>query len=144
MKSAFILVVAAMFAVVGCSSEKVSGNMNDMPTEVQNAVNNNFKSPVVYAKIEKNSMGTDEYEIRLADGTEVKYEGTQMEEVKVPHGQSVPETFIPAPVQSYVKEKHAGMSVVKIDKDKKGYEVKLSNGMELKFNPNGNFIKYDD
>jgi hypothetical protein len=38
----------------------------------------------------------------------------------------------------------AGASVVKIDKERYGYDVELSNGAEMKFNKQGACIGYDD
>lgn len=148
MKYAFLLLAAAGLSLAACSSESVSGDMNDMPQAVQTAVKDNFKSEVVKAKVEKNAVGADEYEVTLADGTKVKYENDQWEEVKVPMGQSVPNAFVPEAIRNYVAEKHAGMSIYKIDRDNKGYDVDLSNGTvkgpELKFDTAGNFVKYDD
>ena len=37
-----------------------------------------------------------------------------------------------------------GAAVTKIDKEHYGYDIELSNGMELKFNHQGGLMGYDD
>jgi hypothetical protein len=56
----------------------------------------------------------------------------------------IPAALVPASIQQYVKATFSGASVVKIDKERHGYDVELSNGVELKFNHQGAFIGYDD
>ena len=117
--------------------------MKQLPVAVQKTVTDNFKSKPVSAKIEKNTYGTDEYDVVLADGTKVKFEGEAWDEVSVPMGQSVPEYFVLKPISTYVTANQPGQKITKIERDKKGYEVKLSNGLEIKFDTNGKFVKID-
>ena len=37
-----------------------------------------------------------------------------------------------------------GVTIVKIERDKRGYDVKLSSGMELEFDTNYNLVDIDD
>ncbi|MBR4388039.1 MAG: PepSY-like domain-containing protein [Prevotella sp.] len=60
------------------------------------------------------------------------------------HMVAVPTALVPAAIQQYVKTSFGGTSVTKIDKERYGYDVELSNGMELKFNHQGVCIGYDD
>jgi len=43
-----------------------------------------------------------------------------------------------------VNKNFKGATIVKIDKEHYGYEVELSNGLDLKFNCNGSFMMIDD
>ena len=38
----------------------------------------------------------------------------------------------------------AGRKIVSIDRDKRGYEVKLDNGLDLKFDPKFRLVEIDD
>lgn len=147
MKNTFYIALAAVAISTGlaaCSSESHQSDMNGLPETAQKVVTDNFQSQVADMKVEKNTIGADEYEVRLADGTVIKFENDAWEEVKVPAGSSVPGYFVPAPIDSFVREKHPGTEIVEIEKDSKGYEVKLSNGVDVKFAPNGGFVAYDD
>lgn len=56
----------------------------------------------------------------------------------------VPAKLIPANIANYVNKNFKGATIVKIDKEHYGYEVELSNGLDLKFNCNGSFMMIDD
>lgn len=143
-KSLFLgLAVLVMLGAVSCSSKTVSDDANQLPATVKKEVKANFKTDVSKVVIEKNSVGADEYDVYLSDGAVVKYEGNEWEEVKAAMGQSVPEGYVIKPISEYVTKNQTGAKIVKIERDKKGYEVKLSNGVEIKFDTNGNFVKLD-
>lgn len=145
MKSTIAFAVLAICSIgfASCSNETSAPDMSQLPQSVQNVITDNFNSDVMVATTETNSFGADEYEVVLVDGTKVKFEGEEWEEVEVPLGQQVPATFIIEPIQSYISQNMPGQYVVKIDRDKKGYDVDLSNGVEVKFDTNGTFIKID-
>ena len=56
----------------------------------------------------------------------------------------VPEEIIPDVIKTYLSENMAGQQVKKIEKNRKSYEIGLSNGLELKFDLEGNLIEIDD
>ena len=58
----------------------------------------------------------------------------------------VPQGIIMKPIRNYVAKTFSDVKIVKIEKKSSGYEVKLSDGVELKFNLVGQFksVKMDD
>ena len=56
---------------------------------------------------------------------------------------SVPTAIIPAAIQKYVTTNYPDAKILKIERDKKDYEVKLSNRTELKFDLKFNLIDID-
>lgn len=141
---AFAALAIASICFASCSNESTYNDMSTLPQSVQNTVKNNFTSNVVSAVVETNSFGTDEYEVILADGSKIKFEGEVWDEVSVPAGSSVPTYFVIQPITEYVAQNQPGQRITKIDKeDKGGYEIELSNGLDIKFDSNGTFIKFD-
>ena len=51
----------------------------------------------------------------------------------------VPQGLVMKPIQRYVTKNFPGVKIVKIEKDFKGFEVDLSDGVELKFDRLGTF-----
>jgi len=51
---------------------------------------------------------------------------------------------VPATIAEYVKTNFPGTQIVKIDKERRGYEVELSNDIDLHFNSNGKLLYIDD
>lgn len=60
------------------------------------------------------------------------------------HTTAVPAALIPATIAQYVATNFAGQVITKIDKERHGYEIELSSGMDLKFNKGGAFMGFDD
>lgn len=57
---------------------------------------------------------------------------------------SVPEALVPAAIVQYVKTNFDGTVITKIDKERYGYDIELSNDLELKFNKKGQVMEVDD
>ena len=57
---------------------------------------------------------------------------------------AVPAAIVPAAMQQYVNANFPGCVITKIDKERYGYEIELSNDVDLKFNNQGQIIGFDD
>ena len=57
---------------------------------------------------------------------------------------AVPTSLIPEQIRATVQQTFPGATIIKIDRVRKGYEVKLNNRMEMKFNKRFNIIEFDD
>lgn len=96
-----------------------------------------------YILQDKETFSTD-YKVQFANNIEVEFDGKgKWEEVDGNH-QAIPVTVIPKGISHYVKNNFADTTVTKIDKGTWGYEVDLSNGLELEFNSKGNFLRIDN
>lgn len=85
-----------------------------------------------------------EYDVTLTNGVEVDFDiNNQWEQVDC-RAQAVPAALVPAPIAAYVKANYQSMPITKIDNNHYGYEIRLVNGMELKFDASGRFLAYDD
>ncbi|WP_369695841.1 PepSY-like domain-containing protein [uncultured Duncaniella sp.] len=47
-------------------------------------------------------------------------------------------------IATYVKQNHKGSRIIGIEKKRNGYEIELSNDLDLEFDKQGNFIRFDD
>lgn len=56
---------------------------------------------------------------------------------------AIPINLIPEKILAYINKSFPNNYVVKIEKEKRKYEVEISNGLDLEFDLNGNFIKID-
>lgn len=56
----------------------------------------------------------------------------------------VPNDIIPASIQAYLAATVPGQAVKKIEKNRRSYELKLANGLELTFDLDGKLIEVDD
>ena len=56
---------------------------------------------------------------------------------------SVPTKAVPAQITKFVKESHPNAAILKLERDRYTYEVKLSNFWEIKFDKQFNVIDMD-
>ena len=117
---------------------------NQLPAQAQSFLNENFAgSGISYAKLETDFFERS-YEVMLSDGTKLEFTGKgNWKEVDCRYSE-VPEAIIPAPVKKYISDNYEGSKVLKIERDSRGYDVKLSNRLELKFNKDFEIVDIDD
>ena len=131
--------VAAAFA----GSDKVISK-GQLPAQAQSFLNEHFAG----AKISYVKQDTDfldrAYEVMLADGTKIEFSNKgNWEEVDCRYSE-VPAAVIPAPIVKFLSENHPDARVLKIERDRRGYEVKLSNRIELGFNNDFELVDFDN
>lgn len=145
MKKILILsLVILTSAVCALARDTISRDASTLPKSAQSAISKNFKAKVSLIKIDKDFGRVSEYDVTLSDGTEISFDSKgNWKEVEVATDKSVPSAFLPKNVVNYVKKNHAGTRIVGIEKERNGFEVTLSNDIDMKFDSAGNFSKYD-
>lgn len=98
---------------------------------------------IVYAEKDTEFFGAT-YEARLSDGSKVEFDKKGNWDKVECKGSAVPAALVPAAIAQYVKQNFDGIAIVKIDKERYGYEIELANDVELKFNKKGALIGMDD
>ena len=142
-----VLMLAIVLGVVGAASARGTYVHDDsvLPEAARNTIANNCKAKVSIVKIEKMINKITKYEVILTDGTEISFDKNgNWENVETNINKSVPSAFIPEAIAAYIGKNHKDTRIVGIEKERKGYEVELSNGIDLKFDADGKFLRYDD
>ncbi len=88
--------------------------------------------------------GGVEYDVYLNDGTEIDFDTSNRWDKVDCRTKPVPAALVPQAIANYVKSNYASMSIIKIDKDFNGYDIELSNGLDLEFDGAGRFMRIDD
>ena len=57
---------------------------------------------------------------------------------------AVPDVLVPELIKNYVTTNFPGTMITKIDKERHGFDIELSNDLELKFDRTGNLMYIDD
>ena len=143
-KIAFLLLIIAGAVTAANAKDVYAHDASVLPVAARTTISNNFKAKVSVVKIEKDFGRANEYEVTLSDGTEISFDRAgNWENVETNKNKSVPATMIPKNIRDYVAKNHSGTRIVGIEKDRNGYEVELSNGIDIKFTKTGEFKKYD-
>lgn len=141
-----VVAVMAVLSVAGIASarESYAHDGNVLPKAAKTVLAQNFKAGVSVVKLDKDFGHVREYEVVLTDGTEISFDRDgNWENVEVNINKSVPSGIVPNAISSYVKQNQPKQKIVGIEKERGGYEVALSNGIEMKFDKSGQFVKYD-
>lgn len=145
MKKLFVLFVSlfAVLSVVKADDDKAI-HVDQLPSQAKQFISQYFSgSKVAVAKMEKDFFDKN-YDVIFADGNKVEFnkEGV-WREVDCRYS-IVPAAIIPSAIRSYVSSHYAEAKIVQIERDRRDYEVKLDNGMKLKFDLKFNLIDIDN
>lgn len=86
----------------------------------------------------------DDYKVRFANAIEVEFDEKGNWEEVDGNDNPIPTSMIPKKILSYIKTNYPNVSITKINKEERDYEVDLSNGTELEFNSKGNILEIDN
>ncbi len=89
-------------------------------------------------------FGSTTYDVVLNSGTKIEFNAKgEWKEVDCAPA-AVPAALIPAAIAKYVKANYANLKIVKIERDRSGFDIELSNDVDLRFDKQGKFIRVDD
>ena len=90
----------------------------------------------------------DEYEVRLSDGTQIEFNrSSEWKKIDCEHSTTyptVPAKLVPEQITNYVSTSFANQGIIKIEKQRRGWEIELNNELEIKFDKNFAVTKIDD
>lgn len=146
MKKFLCLALVALMSVAAASArDKVYRDAAILPSSAQKTLKQAFpKVAVNHVKVDTNILGKADYDVVLNNGTEIEF-NSDGDWKEVDCGNSaVPAMFVLKPISNYVNSNYKGAKIVQINKDRNDYEVELSNGVDLKFDRAGKFLRIDD
>lgn len=118
--------------------------INDLPTASLSFIKTHFAdSKISYAKVESDFFDKT-YEVVFINGQKAEFDKKgEWKEVDCKYS-AVPTSIIPEAIRKFLTEQYPEQNVIKIERDKKGYEIKLKNKLELKFNKSFKLMAIDD
>ena len=139
-KSLFVAFVCMMVSNVALADDRPIP-VEQLPASAKTFVTKNFQGKkILYAEKDWNS-----YECRLDDGTKIDFTSKGEWKQVDCHGMSaVPAVLVPEAIKQYVETNFSNCMITKIDKERHGYDIELSNDLELRFNHQGALIGMDD
>ena len=140
----FAALVCMMFQTVSTfANDRIIPN-EQLPAAAKTFIQKTFPGQSIsYTKLDRDFAKT-RYEVYLNNGVEVDFDKSGMWDKVDCNYSAVPADLIPAAIANYVKTNFAGAQIIKIDKERYGYDVELSNDLELKFNRSGQIMRIDD
>lgn len=118
--------------------------VSQLPSVSQQFIKQHFSDhKVAIAKMESGFIDKS-YEVLFTNGNKVEFDKNgKWTDVDCKHS-TVPLLIIPTAIQNYVKATYPDAKILRIEQDKRDYEIKLSNRLELKFDLKFNLIDLDN
>ena len=96
----------------------------------------------IYAERERED-GHREFEVKLSDGTDIEFHASG-EWKKVDCGYAfLPAGIVPAAIVEDLAVRYPGAKIYKAERERGGYEIKITGGLELIYSADGTFVRED-
>ena len=142
----YFTLIAAASMLLACEEEKIIP-ANELPAAGRTFIETHFPDVETTAVVrEKEGLEVD-YTAYLANGFDIDFIKSGDWDDVDGHVSPVPESILallPGNVPEYVAGTFPNLRIVEVNRERYGYEIGLSNGMELKFNSSGRLTGMDD
>ena len=116
-----------------------------LPQQITAFIQQNFPGQTISFATKDLEITGWQYDVVLADGTQIDFDTDKMwDKIQCTMGNPVPTALIPAQIANHLRTNFPDAMILKIDKERYGYDVELSNDIDLKFNYQGMNIGMDD
>lgn len=140
----FLLAIA--ITAISCSKDN-DGNEIVLPGKANTFITAKFKTAKV-VKVSKvnDNLTKKEFEVILDNGIKIEFDkdGNWVEIEAVEDDQAIPSEFVPEKILAYLAINYPGLGVNSIEIEDDGYEIELTDGTDLDFDLQGNFVKVDE
>lgn len=132
-KIVFLLMALFTMSVTAMAIEDKPITVDRLPQKAQQFIKKYFADKqVALAKMETDFMSKS-YDVIFTDGDKVEFDKRgEWTNIDCKHG-TVPEGAIPTAIRTYVNKNYPNAKVKQIEKDRRDYDVELTNGWDIKF-----------
>lgn len=122
--------------------DKYTLDRSDLPEEAQQMLTEYFpKAKVGMIKVDRHLLKKTDYDVRLVNGTTIEFSNKGKWTSVDCKTREVPSGLIKKNIRSHVAKNYPDTIIVRIKKKASGYEIRLSDGVELEYNLLGSFKK---
>lgn len=142
-KLALLFAIAFAFQTAVFADNDKPITISQLPQPAQQFINKHFNGKsVAIAKIESGIIERS-YDVIFTNGDKLEFDRKgNWTDIDCKYSE-VPAAAVPAQITDYVKKNHAGVKIIKIEREKNRHDVDLSNGWELTFDKKFNVIDID-
>lgn len=143
-KIAFLLVCVLTMNLTALAANDKPIQVSKMPAAAQQFIRKYFSShSVAMAKMETDFLNKS-YDVIFTNGDKVEFDNKGNWTNIDCERSAVPVEVVPAAIKEYVQKSYPDTKPLQLEKtDRKGYELKLSNGVEIEFDKKFRVIDLD-
>lgn len=155
MKKVFISMMMSVVAVMawGCSTDHDSDDrydasirLSELPDTAREFIAKYYPEAKILKIDREGTVATTAYDVEFTDGAEVEFDATGLwTDVSAPKGKAIPTGIVLPAIDQYVSGYYPGAAINEIERIiPSGYEVDLTNRLELIFTQDGTFLSSYD
>ncbi|MCQ2285868.1 MAG: PepSY-like domain-containing protein [Bacteroidales bacterium] len=139
-KIILILTCIFIFSLTAFCDNERPIKKGDLPQNAQTFISQHFKKEILAYCLAEGK----EFKVYFSNGNKVEFDKNgEWTEVKCKVG-NVPSDIVPDAIKNHIKSTFGNQKIVKIEKNKNGYDVELTNDLDILFDCSGQFIRVDD
>jgi hypothetical protein len=141
---AMVLIFSTM--LYSCDKEKLI-TQSALPSTSREFINTHFSGVNISMVIKERKTFSYNYTVYLSNGFEIDFKKSgDWDDIDGKHT-AIPESILallPQDILTYTTNTLPDSYIIEINKEHYGYEIGLSNDIDLKFNSKGEFLRLDD
>ena len=138
---AILIGFAGFAATLSADDRPIS--FDKLPSPAKVYIQTNFPGEKTSFVAKDDDLAFAEYTVIMMNGTKIEFSHSGALS-KISSSDGIPAELIPESIREYVQKHYPGAGFVEFDIERRTYEVKLTNRMELKFNNSFHLIALDD
>jgi hypothetical protein len=135
--------IAGLLFGLSANAQKTVIKKEALPANAQTFLKTHFGSKKPSYILEDKEILSTEYKVQFDNKMEIEFDKKGNWKEVDGNSSKIPSSIIPKKIASYVKTNFPKEKITKIEIGTSGYETKLTNGLELKFNLKEDFTKID-
>ena len=136
-----IAVITGIFMVQACEERNI--DFDKLPGAAQSFIMTYFPDADVVRAERDRDDGQKEYTVWLSDGTEIEFDENGSWTSIDCNTTVLPDGILPQKATDYIAQNYPQEKAYKVEKIRGGYEVGITNGLELIFDSDWNFSRLD-
>ncbi|NLN25906.1 MAG: hypothetical protein GX163_09740 [Bacteroidetes bacterium] len=138
----FLVITLLIFSVTSTFAQEKYLSTAETPSEIKTYVEQHFsQEKLVYVESERKLL-SKKYTAKLNNGVEIDFDD-EFQPYEIESKNGLPDSVLPNSIVQYVSRNFPSEKVKEWKREKRKQSVELSNGIDLEFDNQGNFIKID-
>lgn len=141
----FLLIMMTLLCVCGAAwADNYTINRDKLPEKAQQMLKEYFpKAKIGMIKVDRHLLKKTDYDVKLVNGTKIEFNNAGKWTSVDCKSRQVPDGLVMKAIRNYVTKNCNGAFITKIENKVSGYEITLSDGVEMKFNKLGKLTKIE-
>ena len=144
MKKLILIIVSLAAFMSAVRAEDKPVTFNQLPESARSFIDSNYQSVKLVLATKDDDFIRPEFHVVLENGVALQFDNDGRLEKIASRSGDIPAAVIPKQITDIVKSHYPDAYIVEYEVDRKTYEVKLSNRIEITFDSSFRLVEIDD